>query len=111
MRMGAVARNRAGRTRRRDDARSDPHSPTTAHRSAPRSSSRPCSAASPRRSATGKGPRLRQLPPPAARIAPGRNPGTGDRVDVPLKHVAYFTSGKELINRDPALPVPPPLSE
>ncbi len=35
-------------------------------------------------------------------------------MDVPSKHVAYFTSGKELkelINRDPALPVPPPLSE
>ncbi len=44
----------------------------------------------------------------------GRNPRTGDRVDVPSKHVAYFTSGKELtelINRDPALPAPPPLSE
>ena len=35
----------------------------------------------------------------------GRNPRTGDRVDVPLKHVAYFKPGKELkelINRDPA---------
>ena len=44
----------------------------------------------------------------------GHNPKTGDRVDVPLKHVAYFKPGrelKELINRDPAQPVPPPLSE
>ena len=35
----------------------------------------------------------------------GRNPRTGDRVDVPLKRVAYFTPGKELkalINRDPS---------
>ena len=34
----------------------------------------------------------------------GRNPRTGDRVDVPSKCVAYFTPGKdlkELINRDP----------
>ena len=33
----------------------------------------------------------------------GRNPRTGDRVDVPLKRVAYFTPGKELkelINRE-----------
>ena len=44
----------------------------------------------------------------------GRNPRTGDRVDVPSKRVAYFKPGKELkalINRDPAQPVPPPLSE
>ena len=43
----------------------------------------------------------------------GRNPRTGDRVDVPSKRVAYFKPGKELkelINRDPAQPVPPPLS-
>lgn len=35
----------------------------------------------------------------------GRNPKTGDRVDVPSKHVAYFKAGKELkqlINRDAA---------
>ena len=34
----------------------------------------------------------------------GRNPRTGDRVDVASKHVAYFKAGKELkelINRDP----------
>ena len=40
-----------------------------------------------------------------------RNPRTGDRVDVPSKRVAYFKPGKELkelINRDPAQPVPPP---
>ena len=39
----------------------------------------------------------------------GRNPRTGDRVDVPLKRVAYFKPGKELrelINRNPAQPVP-----
>ena len=41
----------------------------------------------------------------------GRNPRTGDRVDVPSRRVAYFTPGKELINRDPALPLPPSLSE
>ena len=44
----------------------------------------------------------------------GRNPRTGDRVDVASKHVAYFKPGKELkelINRDPAQPVPPPSSE
>ncbi len=35
----------------------------------------------------------------------GRNPKTGDRVDVPSKHVAYFKAGKELkelINRETA---------
>ena len=40
----------------------------------------------------------------------GRNPRTGDRVDVASKYVAYFKPGKELkelINRDPAQPVPP----
>ena len=40
----------------------------------------------------------------------GRNPRTGDRVDVASKHVAHFKPGKELkelINRDPAQPVPP----
>ena len=44
----------------------------------------------------------------------GRNPKTGDRVDVPPRRVAYFKPGKELkalINPDPAQPVPPPLSE
>ena len=43
----------------------------------------------------------------------GRNPRTGDRVEVPSKRVAYFTPGKELkerINRGPAQPVPPPLA-
>ena len=36
----------------------------------------------------------------------GRNPKTGDRVDVPLKQVPYFKPGKELkelINREPKL--------
>ena len=35
----------------------------------------------------------------------GRNPRTGDRVDVPPRRVPYFKPGKdlkELINRDPA---------
>ena len=44
----------------------------------------------------------------------GRNPRTGDRVEVASKQVAYFTPGKELreqINRDPAQSVPRPLSE
>ena len=44
----------------------------------------------------------------------GRNPRTGDRVDVPSKRVAYFKPGKELkelINREPAQAVPPPLTE
>ncbi len=41
----------------------------------------------------------------------GRNPRTGDRVDVASKHVAYFKPGKklkELINQNPAQSVPPP---
>ena len=41
----------------------------------------------------------------------GRNPRTGDRVDVPSKRVAYFKPGKELteqINREPAQTVPRP---
>ena len=45
---------------------------------------------------------------------PGRNPRTGDRVDVPSKRIAYFKPGKELrelINPDAARPVSPPLSE
>ena len=44
----------------------------------------------------------------------GRNPRTGDRVDVPLKRVAYFKPGKKLkamINREPAQAGLPPLSE
>ena len=44
----------------------------------------------------------------------GRNPKTGEQVDVPSKRVAYFKPGKELkalINRQPAQLVPPPLSE
>ena len=43
----------------------------------------------------------------------GRNPRTGDRVDVPPRRVAYFKPGKELkelINREPAQTAPP-LSE
>ena len=42
-----------------------------------------------------------------------RNSKTGDRVDVASKHVAYFTPAKELkelINQNPAKPVPPPLT-
>ena len=44
----------------------------------------------------------------------GRNPRTGDRVDVASKHVVYFKPGKELkelINRDPAQPMTPASSE
>ena len=40
----------------------------------------------------------------------GRNPKTGDRVDVPSKRVPYFKPGKELkdlINRVPGPPPPP----
>ncbi len=40
----------------------------------------------------------------------GRNPRTGDRVEVPSKRVVYFTPGKELkalINREPDESVPP----
>ena len=45
----------------------------------------------------------------------GRNPKTGDKVDVPSKRVPYFKPGKELkelINRDaePAQPSAPPVS-
>ncbi len=57
--------------------------------------------------------RLRQREP-----RKGRNPKTGDRVDVPPKRVPYFKPGKELkelINREPepgpSLPRDPRLSE
>ena len=43
----------------------------------------------------------------------GRNPRTGERVDVPSKRVAYFNPGKELkelINRQPAPAGPAALS-
>ena len=41
----------------------------------------------------------------------GRNPKTGDKVDVPPKKVPYFKPGKELkelINREVDAPVVPP---
>src|ERR687898_300405 len=41
----------------------------------------------------------------------GRNPKTGDKVDVPPKKVPYFKPGKELkdlINREPEVPAPAP---
>ena len=41
----------------------------------------------------------------------GRNPKTGDKVDVPPKKVPYFKPGKELkelINREPAVAATPP---
>ena len=44
----------------------------------------------------------------------GRNPKTGERVDVPPRRVPYFKAGKELkelINREPSQPMPPLLSE
>ena len=44
----------------------------------------------------------------------GRNPKTGDPVDVPSKRVPYFKPGKELkeqINREQTQAVPPPLSD
>ena len=44
----------------------------------------------------------------------GRNPRTGDGVDVPPKCVPYFKPGKELkelINREPARAAPPPWPE
>ncbi len=44
----------------------------------------------------------------------GRNPRTGERLDVPSRRVAYFTAGKELkelINREPAQAVPPASSD
>ena len=50
-------------------------------------------------------PRLRQLSSPAREPHRGRNPRTGDRVDVPSQRVAYIRPGKELkelINREPA---------
>ena len=40
----------------------------------------------------------------------GRNPKTGDKVDVPPKRVPYFKPGKELkdlINKDDEEPMPP----
>ena len=48
--------------------------------------------------------RLRQREP-----RKGRNPKTGDKVDVPPKKVPYFKPGKELkelINREPDAPAP-----
>ena len=42
----------------------------------------------------------------------GRNPKTGDKVDVPPKKVPYFKPGKELkelINREAEAPLPPAL--
>ena len=44
----------------------------------------------------------------------GRNPRTGDRVNVPSKRIVYFTPGKELkelINRNPEESGPPRSSE
>ena len=44
----------------------------------------------------------------------GRNPKTGERVDVPPRRVPYFKAGKELkelINREPSQPIPPLLSD
>ena len=48
----------------------------------------------------------------------GRNPKTGDKVDVPSKKVPYFKPGKELkelINREPqsepAVPAPTPVPD
>ena len=44
----------------------------------------------------------------------GRNPKTGDRVDVPSKRIPYFKPGKELkelINREQTQAIPPPLSD
>lgn len=44
----------------------------------------------------------------------GRNPRSGERVNVPSKRVAYFKAGKELkasINGESAQAVPPPVSE
>jgi integration host factor subunit beta len=41
----------------------------------------------------------------------GRNPKTGDKVDVPPKKVPYFKPGKELkelINKEPETPVQAP---
>ena len=58
---------------------------------------------------------LRSAATPFRRREPrrGRNPRTGDRVDVPSKRVTYFKPGKELaaqINREPARTVPRPAS-
>ena len=44
----------------------------------------------------------------------GRNPKTGNRVDVPRRSVPYFKPGKELkalINQEQTEVLPPPLSE
>ena len=52
--------------------------------------------------------RLRQREP-----RKGRNPKTGDRVDVPPKRIPYFKPGKELrelINREPSGPSAGPAS-
>ena len=40
--------------------------------------------------------RLRLLPYPPAQSRIGRNPKTGERVEVPAKHVPYFKPSKDL---------------
>ena len=77
-------------------------------RGTPRSSSTPCSAASWKCCAVARKVELRGFGSfrlPRREPHRGRNPRTGDRVEVPSKHVAYFTPGRELkalINREVA---------
>ena len=90
-----------GRSRRRSVARLGPHQETLGsdrRHASSRASSTRCSGAK-RSSCAGFGSfRLRKREP-----RKGRNPKTGDRVDVPPKKVPYFKPGKELkdlINRE-----------
>src|SRR4029450_5195073 len=53
--------------------------------------------------------RLGRSRPPRREPRKGRNPKTGDKVDVPPKKVPYFKPGKELkelINRESEAPAP-----
>ena len=84
-----------------------PASPASRRRT-PRPSSIPCSATSCTRCTGGEKVELRGFGSLRLRrreLHRGRNPRTGDRVDVPSKRVAYFKPGKELkelIDREPA---------
>ena len=101
-----------GRARRGGDRRRRPH-----EENVPRSSSTPCSAALRRPLHQGEKVGLRGFGSFRFRRREphrGRNPKTGDRVNVPLKRLARFKPGKELkelINREPTQAIPPASSD
>ena len=101
-----------GRARRGGDRRRRPH-----EENVPRSSSTPCSAALRRPLHQGEKVGLRGFGSFRFRRREphrGRNPKTGDRVNVPSKRLARFKPGKglkELINREPTQAIPPASSD